>query len=70
MRQVQKDVADLILQAQADSGMTQKDFARHIGISTKALAYWKTGKRIPRDLELIDKALYQIGKTIVLGEDR
>ncbi len=67
MRQVQKDVAEIVLQAQLDSGMTQKDFADHIGVSVKALAYWKAGKRIPRDLELIDRILYKLGKTVTIG---
>lgn len=68
MRQVQKEIADAITAAQEESGMTQKEFAGHIGVSTKILAYWKNGKRIPRDIEVADKALAGAGKTVTLGK--
>ncbi len=68
MRQVQKEIAQIVQDAQKESGMTQKEFAIYIGVSTKCLAYWKTGDRIPRDIELVDKALNKMGKTVVLGK--
>ena len=68
MRQIQNEIAEIILQAQEESGLTQKEFADQAGVSTKSLAYWKTGQRIPRDIELIDGILQKIGKTVILGK--
>ena len=70
MRKVQKEIADIILRSQEESGMTRKEFAAHIGVSPKSLDYWRNGQRIPRNIEIIDRVLSKIGKTVTLGQRR
>ncbi len=47
-------------------GMTQKEFAKRIGVSKTTLAFWEIGHRFPSQLEIANmRLLDQTGETAV-----
>lgn len=58
----------IIKDARQKQGMTQRDLAETIGVTTRAIIYWETGQR-KISLESADKIFTALHMSMKIGEE-
>ena len=64
-----EEILRIILQGMAEQKITRERFAKEIGCSTRAISYWKEGKRMI-SFEMADRALKVLGISIKIGANK
>ena len=59
---------NIIKNARQKQGMTQKDLAEAVGVTTRAIIYWETGQR-KINLESADKIFKALHMSMKIGEE-
>ena len=56
--------SDKLKKLREDKKMTQKDLAKHLGVTPRIISYYETGKSIPNDPELLQKIVKLFNVTL------
>ena len=56
--------SDKLKKLREDKQMTQKDLAKHLGVTPRIISYYETGKSIPNDPELLQKIVKLFNVTL------
>lgn len=63
------DFGEILKVERERQGISQRQLARMIGCTGRAIGYWEEGKRI-RSIVMGDRALKVLGVEFKIGEDR
>ena len=57
-----------IKQLRQEDGISQRELAKRVGVSSSAITYWEMGARVPNALAVIKLAEYfQVSSDYILG---
>lgn len=60
------NISKIIKNERIKQGISQRELARRIGCTGRAIGYWEAGIKIP-SLDLADKALKVLGISLTIG---
>lgn len=61
-----ENITNIIREERIKQGMSQRELARRIGCTGRAIGYWEAGVKTP-SLDLADKTLKALGISLTIG---
>lgn len=58
------EIVKILKEERLNRGLSYSKFGELIGCTSRAVSYWEQGQRIPRDIEVIDRVLTNLGYEI------
>lgn len=62
------EIVNILQSERLNRGLSYNKFGKLIGCTGRAVSYWEQGQRIPRDIEVIERVLNNLGYEITIKE--
>lgn len=60
------EIVKILKVERLDRGLSYNKFGELIGCTGRTVSYWEKGQRIPRDIEVIERVLNNLGYEILI----
>lgn len=65
---ISREIVNILQAERLNRGLSYNKFGELIGCTDRAVSYWEQGQRIPRDIEVIERVLNNLGYEIVIRQ--